>query len=1328
MHPGSQQDRRLSRALQDGFLSPDELTLAQRLRQLLLLAQALLFTDISGQPSPEARHWGDVLARDDSLLLADIAAFPIDRIEARLLDELARPPSPQQGRLCQDLLQQLDAWCVALDAQHDPLDLLADLRRQLQAQVQQQIGPMLHGLDRPLPSPPPAHRHWRAALTREPVVSTLRQLALALCRSIRLLADTAQAQLLPSLRSGQHEPAIGLLLAAQQLLHQSREPLHRFADRLTDHYYLERLGLRPLQRQGDRIHVLLTRDPRGSQALAIPAGTRLVCGRDAQGASRIYRSEQALELSTLQVSQLLMLRLVQQPQISPEHELAYASAAKATRLSPPTPEAAALARAPSWPLLGGGDGPDCRDAELGLALASPLLELAEGERLIELRLSLGQPGAHDAMLKRLLQRPAARRSRAWLLRVQRLLARHEATSGGGAASWLEDSGQSLPRREALAHPARQERLALLRLAHGHRRFCCEQPWIAYLLLRTLQCEQLPAPQQAEALSERLGRLFAVWLCQSEEDFDRRALLTLQRLSRQIFVGQPGQPLAADDPLSLVFGRSGRGTPERDLLLDRVFRGLWQCRLSTATGWLEIDAVQTSAAALPGVRGRQLRLQLLIGPGHPAITGCRPELHGTQWPRQPVLQLRMRGRARLFGVSLLQQLTLERIALHVEVRGLRQLLLYNQLGRLDAGKPFAPFGPLPDTSSYLVFSSSEIAAKPLDALRLSLRWAGLPTHGLAAHYTGYPGGPWQRDSFRVASAVLSDGSWRASSAAPLALFGDTAQQTLDWQPDELASLHRPASGLAAPSAEFSLASRQGFFRLQLAAPVDGFGHALYPRLLTEVLTRNARLKRQQPLPQAPYTPMLDQISLSYASSAQLRLLGDADRSTAPGASDTTLWRIAPFGLEPLRAGHGPCPLLLPWPAPGQLFIGLSGECAEGLLNLLFQLESEAAREALGEPTPALHWAAWCGAQGWQPLPAYRILEDQTQGMLRSGLVVLDLPRGMSRDCPAMPADRFWLRLSASGVLERLAPLRGVWAQGLSARAETPTDASLAPAQVLPPHSVKSLDPPVPGVVGLTQPLPGFDLRPAEDRNGLRRRAAERLRHRERASTPWDYERLVLQAFPEVFKVKCMPQRPGGEGAGKVLVVVVPALPPGFDIDGTEAPRLDAATLQRIQQHLLERCAPGVRILVRNAGYERIQVRCALRLADGVNSGLRLRELNQALRDFLSPWRDSGLSADFGWRITTDEIEAMLRAQPGVEAVGQVSLLHIVRSDGGRHRLRDSARASRSGPLTPAYRWNLALPMRRHLITLSDQPGERGPQATGLSLLALGDSFIIRGSSP
>ena len=68
---------------------------------------------------------------------------------------------------------------------------------------------------------------------------------------------------------------------------------------------------------------------------------------------------------------------------------------------------------------------------------------------------------------------------------------------------------------------------------------------------------------------------------------------------------------------------------------------------------------------------------------------------------------------------------------------------------------------------------------------------------------------------------------------------------------------------------------------------------------------------------------------------------------------------------------------------------------------------------------------------------------------------------------------------------------------------------------------------PGLAVVRQPWPSFDLRPQETASGWITRVAERLRHRARALTPWDCERLVLQAFPEVFKLKCIPRSETGE---------------------------------------------------------------------------------------------------------------------------------------------------------------------------------------------------------
>lgn len=1291
MHTGTRQEERLAPALDPAlspaFVRPDELDLATRLRLTLELARQLRFVD---GMSLQKGHWGEVLHQDLSLVLAEIScgadAAEVDRTMAlwpRMAERL-------QWHCCFRLAKQLDAWCAQLE-QHVDLPeasphaqepgLAARMLQQLQTFLDGELGPQLIQMhasyvlrgDNPL-------AHVRARIKANEIraseldrTRTLRQLWLSLGRARAQLAVLA-AELLPaSLQLGNHDPAMGVLLAFGQLVQRSRAPLDDFTNRLIGYYYRDSLGFRPLQAGTDRVHLLLECDPRYARPVVVLKGTRFLGGKDSRGQPLCYCAEQELPLSTLKVERLVSLRLDRDVRVSPEREFAYATQAHALCLRPPTPEEAALPRAPAWPLLGGGQpGSDFHAARQGLALASPLLQLNEGEREIEIDLQLSHPGAHGA------------------------LGPNKVTPPDGA-------------------------------------------WLRFLLNLCL------ASQKPAQLQQHLGHLFAVWIT-GREELATADLKTLRQHARRV-LGEKADPAASvDNPLSLIYGDRGL---ERSLVFDRVFRGLWTAQLSTEKGWFTPGEVYTSRIESdePAAAGR-LRLHLKLSAAAPAIQSCSVTVHGTEWPELPVLRLQMTSQTRMFGCTLLQHLGLEWASLRVRASGLRQLVLYNQLGRLDASKPFLPFGPLPDRSAYLMFSNAELATKPLSALSLRLQWAGLPSDGLAAHYAAYGDGGttvrdstkgmrrWDESTFVARSAVLYAARWHVCDT-PAPLFAKRGpSQLFQFDGDDLRRLHLPvveSPDPNAPALAYSLATRQGFFRLQLDGAESAFGHALYPRLLTERLTHNSRnknLQKQLVLPAEPYTPRLEQISVSYSAQERITLRQD---QTRPGAAYCTQFlQLSPFGLRPLQVSGADqsVHLLAPWACGAELHIGLSGAACAGRFSLLFQLQADAAAEALNRPRPVLRWAAWCGSQ-WLELPPHRLLTDSTQGMLRTGIMVLDLPAGMTADCPEMRGSEtiplLWLRLSAAGDLSRLAPIQGVWAHAVSAVRwrEAPEDSQGEHLRPLPRESIRAAQPAIAGLANIRQPLASFDWHQPEREAQMRIRAAERLRHRDRAITPWDMERLVLQAFPEVQQLKCLPLGAQGQSRGSVLLVVVPAPLEGDTMDGTQAPRLNAAKLDAITAFLQQRGVAGLRLLVRNATYDRIQVRCKLKLQAGLQTGEYLRELHQAVRDYLSPWRPGGITARFDWMLRAEELEAHLRAQAGVASVGEVSLLQIVRHDKGRYRLNDSARSKGLNLITPSRPWSLALPTRQHLLEVSETVPLAAPRPTGLSRLALGSSFIIGG---
>lgn len=1331
MQTGTQQDQRLAAALRPGYILPDEITLAERIRLTLAYAGELRFASDDG----DAGHWDEALLRDESVLLAELASFPLDAAQASFSEAWPWTGERHLWLRVRRLLQRFDRWCQWLARHETPS--ATQVSQAMMAAIGTGLRDMLHeaircfGLESR--EAQELHPAWRvnaqvtataaSTVSADQRLQLLRRLWGALCMAITKLRPLAQAQLSLSLSNGKHEPAMGLLLSALRLYQDTRAAVNRFPDRLTDFYYLDLLRMRARAPTTEQVYLRFQRDPRFRASVPVPRGTCFLGGKDAQGKAIEFAADQAIEVTDNQVAALYSLRMERDALISPEREFGYATRLMSQALPLQAPEAAYAESPAWWPLLGGqvkGSASKAQNAVLGFAIASPMLALKEGDRRISITLRLSHPANDDDKLATLLRCTSAQRGPDWLATVFGCFDRYETRHHPVRKMRDQTLATDQLASEAWARAARTE---------GDVQLC-------YLLARCL------AAADSELFCACLGRLFAVWLTAASEELHPADVDALRAHAAKLSIDGP-EAVEIDDPLILIHhhehddGVPEHDMPDRGLIFARVFRGIWQAQLSVAAGWLSLsDALVRRIDNGNTGPGGCIEILLHLGLEQPPIVSSNPVVHGPGWPSQPLLCLSLQRRTRLYAYSLLQQLVLHDIVVGVDVHGIRDIVLYNQLGRLDAGKPFLPFGPMPGMGAYCVFGNQEIAAKPLRSLRLRLRWGQLPTGegGFAEHYRGYPG-QWTAAGFQVQPEILRDGQWRVGAGGGLSLFhGEhrvADRVSLVLPEADLAVYHRPQSRMPDPFT-YGMNTRNGFFRLELSAPGTAFGHAVYPRLLTDTLTRNARLKRARlasPLPQEPYTPTIEQISLDYSASELISLKAAA----TPSAGQ--LFHLHPFGHDNprSRAGIDGVPLLPRYFHDGSLYLGLSGSDPQGALSLFFHLRAESAAESWHAVRPQLTWAVWC-EDGWRGLETDRLLSDGTLGFLRSGIVVLDLPAGMSDDCPRLPQRLYWLRLSGNGGLERLAGLYGIYTQAISASRVHPRGVDESRLPLL-PGTVRTPWRAIGGLSAVQQIGPSFGLREPDVGDALRIRSAERLRHKQRASTTWDYERLLLDNFPETFKVKCFangeaPSGPVSGPPGGVLVVVVPAPRQGVLFHSTEAPRFDAAVLEQMATYLNERNAPGIRIVVRNAVYERIQVRCALQLVKGCHPGAALQRINQAIVTFLSPWHTEGRRANFDWEVRAEAIEACLRDLDEVDVVGPMSLLHIVCTDDNTYHLRDTARSGDASPVRhvrPAQPWSLALPTSRHLIEVIGVDSQGKAQATGVGKLEIGGTFILGGTA-
>ena len=430
-----------------------------------------------------------------------------------------------------------------------------------------------------------------------------------------------------------------------------------------------------------------------------------------------------------------------------------------------------------------------------------------------------------------------------------------------------------------------------------------------------------------------------------------------------------------------------------------------------------------------------------------------------------------------------------------------------------------------------------------------------------------------------------------------------------------------------------------------------------------------------LPNPPVTPLAAGLAVDYAAEAGADYTALDARDAA--ALPLVFFHLGPFGAAPVAPARGPereaggvlvRPTLLPRftlrpdgaTAPvalaAALYVGVADADPPETLSLLVQ-----GAEGTADPdatAPAVVWEVLEG-DTWRALRPDEVLADTTGGLLRSGIVRLALPRAADADHRLLPAGLRWVRASIAAPASPDALNRLVAVEAQAVRATRV--AGRGPGEdALPAGTVAKLKSRPPAVKGVRQPFLSFGGRDAEGRDAFVRRVSERLRHRARAVTPSDYERIALEAFPVLHRVRCVPHArvlsdgTVREGApGHVVVVVVPDLARLSVLDPLR-PRVSQGLRAEVLDVLAEAAPDAVALDVRNAAYEPVRVEAKVRFRAGVDVGYALGAVDRALVDALSPWRDDG-TIRFGGRVHRSWVLRFLEEHPSVDAVRDLVLV-------------------------------------------------------------------------
>ena len=449
------------------------------------------------------------------------------------------------------------------------------------------------------------------------------------------------------------------------------------------------------------------------------------------------------------------------------------------------------------------------------------------------------------------------------------------------------------------------------------------------------------------------------------------------------------------------------------------------------------------------------------------------------------------------------------------------------------------------------------------------------------------------------------------------------------------------------------------------------------------------------------------------------------------------------------------------AHGNLFLGFAQLVPGQTLSLLFQMA-----EGTGDPEKTPPYVAWSYLRHneWVGLPQAYMLRDETVGLQQTGLVVLRLPLDITDQNTFIVGgkpgekprkDLFWLRAAATegldpigapdatAAIEALPLLVDVHAQAGSVVFQNHLNSLEHLEKGLPPNTITQLRVRDVNVRQVQQPYVSFGgrLPEADDRAAYFRRISERLRHRQRAVTVWDYERLALEKFPKIALVKCLPHTSDNDvnRAGQVTVAVVP-YPAAMLGNRRFYPSVEAGQLTTIATYLNHHnslfvsglnctstcccddqdepppvggaaptaapkpcgCHQPSTLQVRNAVFEPVRLTVCVRFRAGKDPAFYRTQLNAALKNFLAPWAsDATRPILFGAPIS---LVNLLRFLENTDYVDVVTQLRVT-----QYASQAAARAGEAEPVVEFPDELVPLTPRSVLTTYLNSLDEDNPNA-------------------
>jgi hypothetical protein len=714
---------------------------------------------------------------------------------------------------------------------------------------------------------------------------------------------------------------------------------------------------------------------------------------------------------------------------------------------------------------------------------------------------------------------------------------------------------------------------------------------------------------------------------------------------------------------------------------------------------------------PKLSGNMLELNLAITKEDESISPYLESVHGFNFDtKEPVMQIWVNQEGSSISYLELAKLQIETIQIFTNVKEVKQLKVENDLGKLNASKSFMPFGAQPYKDMRLYVGCDEALTKKLSLLALNFEWQDAPT-SFTRHYRHYKTAV-KNSLFKVSVTFTDSGSWQ-ESAVNRSLFNSkdaseivsisfgrgisekvallpknqllatalansnqqwaksTVSKLLLKQPVLTSFLNTPnitrrnttvfsklpvkQKNIAKPANDY----KQGFITLSLER--DFLHEEFRQETITNALNFSKSNRDTPIVLNEPYTPSIANISIDYNAYTSVVEMDDEDISAF--ANDEVLFfHLSYFGQHrehsfirtqfDFLADKG-VSLVPMYKYNGELLIGLSNLSPGESINLLVTVAEGSADPEVDRAK--IEWSV-LSDNYWKPLNDDELIADTTNNFLTSGIINIAIPLPATVDNSILPSPNIWLKAGLIGNVKAVCDIIDIQANGVEVIFCDQQNSEAHLEEALPAGAIAKLKTPVANIKSISQPMASFGGQPKEKDMTFRTRTSERLRHKNRALTIWDIERLLLNEFPFAYKIKCLPHSTPNNwnSPGHVTAIIIPNLYNKNAVDPFK-PKVSSQTLSIAESFMASIGAMQVQYHAINPRYYQIKIGFGVKFKLGFEFNYYSRLLNQKIIEFLTPWmREVDKDIYFGGIVYKSEILDFIEELPFVDYLTDFTL--------------------------------------------------------------------------